>query len=228
MAKDNPQEQEYDYQVLTRFVDKQVLDYQKNRELSTDGQIKDIAVMFVDVRGFTRFAEDNSLQAVNSFLNNFYDIVIHHSQLYGGIVDKFTGDGAMLIFGAFSSQPCTQDNFVQNAVHAASNIINDFTLMTMQKHEPYLFIGVGISYGPAIIGTFGNGDYVNFTAIGHTVNVAARIQSLARNNKALCTKEVAKFLPAYTYRPQRKVILKNVRRAVELFIIEHRAFVVSL
>lgn len=196
-----------------RFVDPQVVSYQQDADLSTDGRVKEICVMFTDVRGFTKFSQEVSLTAANSFLNNFYDIVVHHTHTHGGIVDKFLGDGTMSMFGALDRSR----SYVKKCVMAAEGIMRDFQDMTMQVAEPSLFLGVGIAQGPAMVGTFGNGEFVNFTAIGHTVNLAARVQSCATNNNILVTKEVTEFLEPDDYRNVGKFELKNVAKKVSLY-----------
>ncbi len=199
-----------------RFVDRQIVRYQQHSDLTTDGEIKNIAVMFTDVRGFTSFSQRVSLAASNSFLNNFYDIVVHHTQAHGGIMDKFIGDGTMSIFGVFDNN----QSFVKRAVESAKSVLQDFKDMTYQKDEPSLFLGVGIAYGPAIVGTFGNGDFVNFTAIGHTVNLAARIQGCVTNNNIYVTKEVTDYLKPGDFKLRGKYALKNVQKRVDLYEVK--------
>ncbi len=203
-------------ELFPRYVDKQVVDIQCNNEITTDGEVRDICVMFTDVRGFTKFSQQVSLAEAKSFLNNFYDIVVYHTQAHGGIIDKFMGDGTMSIFGAIDPRSQT---YVQDCILAGIDILHDFRQMTMQKSEPSLFLGVGVAQGPAIVGTFGNGEFVNFTAIGHTVNLAARVQSKVTDNSIFVTKEVSQFLAPHEYRSRGRFELKNVLSKVELFQI---------
>jgi adenylate cyclase len=181
--------------------------------VTTDGEVKEVAVLFTDVRGFTSFSEDHSLRAANSLLNNFYDMVIHHTQKNGGIVDKFMGDGTMCIFGAFDDD----ESYVIRSVHAAKGILRDFVQMTTQKHQPSLFLGAGITKGPAMLGMFGNGEFVNFTAIGSIVNLAARIQGKSDDNNLLVTKDVVDYLPSGSYKSKGRHSFKNVSKRVEVF-----------
>lgn len=211
--KKRNQELEYYAQFFPKFVDQQVVKYQQENDLTTDGKVRDICVMFTDVRGFTTFSQEVSLAAANSFLNNFYDIVVHHTQAYGGIVDKFLGDGTMSIFGAMGRTK----NYPTRCIAAAEAILKDFKDMTNQKSGPNLFLGIGISKGPAIVGTFGNGDFVNFTAIGHTVNLSARVQGCAKNNNILVTKEMAESLPNEKLVAKGLYSLKNVNKKIPLF-----------
>ncbi len=131
-------------------------------------------------------------------------------------MDKFMGDGTMSLFGAFDNN----DSFVQRSVASARAILQDFKDMTFQKDEPSLFLGVGIAYGPAIVGTFGNGEFVNFTAIGHTVNLAARIQGCVTNNSIYVSKEVTPWLKPAEYKLRGKFALKNVQKRVDLYEVK--------
>lgn len=196
-----------------KFIDNQVVRHQLEQDIVTDGVEREVSVLFTDVRGFTNYSQKTSLQATNSLLNNFYDMVIHHTQAQGGIVDKFMGDGTMSIFGVYDDD----ESFVKRSVVAAKAIITDFKEMTSQKHQPDLHLGVGLSKGPAVVGMFGNGQYVSFTAIGHTVNLAARIQGQSQNNNVMFTKSVADYIPKSSYSPCGKYNLKGVKNKVQLY-----------
>lgn len=203
----------YFRKLFNKFIDKQIVVNLMDTEFTTDGTIKDICVMFTDVRGFTSFSEKTSLRSSNSFLNNFYDIVIENTQTNGGIIDKFLGDGTMSIFGVYDSK----SDYTTRAVESARLIMKDFIDMTSQKDEPSLFLGIGITKGESIVGTFGNGNFVSFTAIGNTVNLASRVQGVSNNNEILITKEVAAGLNSKEYKRKGVYHLKNVSKSVELF-----------
>jgi class 3 adenylate cyclase len=89
--------------------------------------------------------------------------------------------------------------------------------MTTQKHQPSLFLGAGITKGPAMLGMFGNGEFVNFTAIGSIVNLAARIQGKSDDNNLLVTKDVVDYLPSGSYKSKGRHSFKNVSKRVEVF-----------
>lgn len=202
------------YSLLSRYMDPQVLNYQVNNAFHTDGEIKDLCVLFTDVRGFTKFSEKASLPAANSFLNNFYDIVIHHTRANGGVVDKLIGDGTMSIFGAFDDD---EEDYTLKCIAAAKGIQQDFIQMISQEDEPSVNLGVGIAKGKALLGAYGNGEFVNFTAIGHTVNLAARLQGQAKNNEIFTVKPVTQYLHPDQYTSAGRFQLKNVSKTVEIF-----------
>ena len=162
----------------------------QRRERSTVGQVRDIAVLFTDIRQFTNFSHKINLAPLSSFLNNYYDIVIHHTRSHGGVVDKLMGDGSMSLFGALDDNP----EYIHNSAAAARGILADFRSMILESHEPNVGLGVGIAAGPTIVGTFGNGELISFTALGTTVNLAARIEALSSGRDILCNSVVAKEL----------------------------------
>lgn len=210
------QEELHSYQhLLPRVVDPTIVQESLRQSLSTKGEIKEISVMFTDLRGFTSFSEQTSLRATSSLLNNFYDMVISHTQMQGGMIDKFMGDGSMSIFTADNGS-----NHALAAVKAAQAIVKDFTSMTSQSHEPDLHIGVGIATGPALVGFFGNGDYVSFTALGSIVNLAARIQGAAENDNILVTAGTANELPEELLNYYGRKEFKNVSKRVDLYEIK--------
>lgn len=197
-----------------RFLDPKITENRLDKTMTTDGEVKEICVMFTDLRGFTRYSEKADLRSTNSLLNNFYDIVIYHTQQNTGVIDKFIGDGTMSIFGMFDPAAAAM---AAAAVSAARGIMQDFTDMTSQSHEPNLALGIGIAQGPALVGNFGNGELVTFTAVGNTVNLAARIQGLADANNILITRDVAKYLPSETCANKGRFEFKNVTKKVEIF-----------
>jgi adenylate cyclase len=201
-----------------KFLDRQILQHKLDKLFSTDGEIKQICVMFTDLRGFTKYSEKASLLSTNNLLNNFYDIVIHHTQENSGIVDKFMGDGTMSIFGMFNPRP---QSMARAAARAAMGIMQDFKGMTSQIHEPNLRLGIGLSQGPSLVGNFGNGELVTFTAIGTTVNLAARVQGQAEDNNILATKEVIGHLPDKNHTSKGYFELKNVSKKLELFELQY-------
>ncbi len=103
---------------------------------------------------------------------------------------------------------------------STQGIMRDFEQMTRQKSEPDLFLGAGITCGPAMVGNFGNGDMVSFTAIGSTVNLAARVQGIAKNNQIYVTKRVAEVLEDSMYESKGFQRFKNVNKPVEIFEIK--------
>ena len=136
------------------------------------GERREVSVMFVDVRDFTPFAEANSAEDTVSRLNTLFEIVVPAVVDAGGHVNKFLGDGALAVFGA----PNDLTDHADAAVTAAVLIHR----LVAQRFGEELRIGIGINTGAVIAGTIGGGSKLEFTLIGDTVNVAARVEQLTK------------------------------------------------
>jgi class 3 adenylate cyclase len=136
------------------------------------GERREVTVMFVDVRDFTPYAEANSAEDTVARLNALFEIVVPAVVDAGGHVNKFLGDGALAVFGAPNDLADHADAAVSAAVlihrHVAERFSGD------------LRIGIGINTGKVIAGTIGGAGKLEFTLIGDTVNVAARVEQLTK------------------------------------------------
>lgn len=143
------------------------------------GTEKDIAVLFADLRAFTRFSEQKLPYDVVFVLNRYFHamgLAVHEA---GGHLDKFIGDGVMALFG-ISGAP---DDGAQAALKAASKMAERLQelneALAHDLNEP-LRIGIGIHAGPAIIGEMGYDHATSLTAVGDTVNTASRLEALTK------------------------------------------------
>ena len=129
--------------------------------------------MFVDIRDFTPFAEANTAEdTVVPTSTPLFEIVVPAVLDAGGHVNKYLGDGALAVFGA----PNALDHHADAAVAAALRIHS----LVDERFEGALRIGIGINTGQVIAGTIGGGGKLEFTLIGDTVNVAARVEQLTK------------------------------------------------
>lgn len=136
------------------------------------GERREVTVMFVDIRDFTPFAEANSAEDTVARLNALFEIVVPAVVDAGGHVNKFLGDGALAVFGA----PNDLANHADAAVGAAALIHR----LVTQRFGGELRIGIGVNTGKVIAGTIGGAGKLEFTLIGDTVNVAARVEQLTK------------------------------------------------
>jgi class 3 adenylate cyclase len=136
------------------------------------GERREVTVMFVDIRDFTPFAEANSAEDTVARLNALFEIVVPAVVDAGGHVNKFLGDGALAVFGA----PNDLADHADAAVSAALLIHR----LVAERFDGALRIGIGINAGTVIAGTIGGGGKLEFTLIGDTVNVAARVEQLTK------------------------------------------------
>ncbi len=146
--------------------------------LSLGGKTCDIAVLFVDVRGFTTMSEHLSPEKVVYILNKYLTMASGCVERNNGTLDKFVGDAMMAFWGA----PLPQENAVYNSVKTAIEIIDGARTVSDELKEEIgveLQVGIGINYGPAVVGNMGAEKHMDYTAIGDTVNTAARLESNA-------------------------------------------------
>ncbi len=136
------------------------------------GERREVTVMFVDIRDFTPFAEANTAEDAVARLNALFEIVVPAVVDAGGHVNKFLGDGALAVFGAPNDLEHHADAAVSSALLIARRVAERFGAA--------LRIGIGINTGKVIAGTIGAAGKLEFTLIGDTVNVAARVEQLTK------------------------------------------------
>jgi adenylate cyclase len=136
------------------------------------GERREVTVMFVDIRDFTPFAEANTAEDTVARLNALFEIVVPAVVDAGGHVNKFLGDGALAVFSA----PNALADHADAAVTAAVLIQR----LVAERFGGELRIGIGINTGLVIAGTIGGAGKLEFTLIGDTVNVAARVEQLTK------------------------------------------------
>lgn len=154
------------------------------RDPGVGGIEQEITVMFVDIRGFTARAARLPPQTAVGLLNEFLEAMVEVVEgQHGGMINQFMGDGFMALFGVGTDATAHADQ----ALAAARSMIHRMDPLNASlatRGHPALAIGIGINTGPAIVGSVGSSQRMEFTGIGTTVNVASRIESL---NKTLGT-----------------------------------------
>jgi adenylate cyclase len=139
-------------------------------------------VLFVDVRGFTALAERLPPAEVAERLNRFYALAAKAIFDYDGTLDKLVGDQVMAFFGA----PLYAKDHPARAVQVAVKILEGTNNLAQGDS---LHVGAGIATGEAFVGNVGGGDVTDYTVIGDTVNVAARLQGAAAAGEVLMSEE---------------------------------------
>ena len=155
------------------------------------GQLAEVCVLFSDVRDFTTLSEKMPPQVVTTVLTRYFDRMVRAVHRFDGTVDKFIGDGMMVLFGAprKSADPCGEA--VQCALAMMSEL-DDLNTEFAREGLPTLTIGIGINYGTVTVGNIGSSERHNYSAIGDAVNVAARLEGLTKDlgRKILITEAV--------------------------------------
>lgn len=165
--------------------DKIVNELIKNPEMAKLGGVKkDITVLFADVRGFTTFSEKHTPEEVVLYLNELLGEMTEVIMKYDGTLDKFVGDEIMALWNA----PIEQDNHSLKAVKCAIEMIRKNRVIAdkwIKEGKEALYIGIGINTGEAVVGNMGaENKKMDYTAIGDTVNLGARVEALTRSLNA--------------------------------------------
>jgi class 3 adenylate cyclase len=144
------------------------------------GQLADICVLFSDVRDFTTLSENLPPAVVTTVLQRYFDRMVHAVHGNEGTVDKFIGDGMMVLFGAprMSADPCGD---AVNCALAMMSELDQLNTDFIREGLPTLTIGIGINYGTVTVGNIGSSERHNYSAIGDAVNVAARVEGLTKD-----------------------------------------------
>ncbi|MDT4741930.1 adenylate/guanylate cyclase domain-containing protein [Bradyrhizobium sp. WYCCWR 12699] len=140
---------------------------------SSGGDVRRVAVMFVDFRGFTAAAQSRSPQEVVDRLDGAFAVLVDILDRHGGIVNKFLGDGFLALFGA----PLEASDAAQRAVAAGREMLSAMDRINAQTSWP-LRIGIGIHFGEVVAGNIGSPRRKEYTVIGDTVNFASRLEAL--------------------------------------------------
>lgn len=186
------------------------------------GEKRKIVVLFSDIRSFTTITETNHPEDVVKLLNEYFDTQVSIIKKYGGTIDKFIGDAIFAIFGA----PISYEDNVQRAVNAAIGMIKSLSkVRTSHMNIPggEIKIGIGLHEGDAIVGNIGSSTKFDYTAIGDTVNLAARLEGYTKyyNREILLSREVYEKLSGDL--PVREVDYVRVKGkdiATSLFAVE--------
>ena len=158
--------------------------------LELGGKTYHIAVLFVDIRGFTSMSESLDAQTVVEIVNRYLTLTTECIIRNHGILDKFVGDCTM----AFWNAPFPQEDPVYMACCAAMDMIRESGPLCDELQEKYgrtVSFGIGVHYGPAVVGNIGAPQRLDYTAIGDTVNTASRLESNAKGSTILISRAVA-------------------------------------
>ena len=162
-------------------------------QISLGGERRELAAMFVDIRGFTSLSENLEPEEVVEILNEYLNLTTHAIFKNGGTLDKFIGDATMAVFNA----PFDLDDYIYRAVCTARDIVagaQDLEDRMEKRFHKKVNFGIGISCGPAVVGNVGCDFRMDYTAIGDTVNTASRLEGKAMAREILISEQVYEAL----------------------------------
>jgi class 3 adenylate cyclase len=181
-----------------------------------EGVEVDVSILFTDVQGFTSYAETASARDVIASLNEQFELMVPIIERHGGHIDKFIGDGMMVIFGA----PEFFRDHADRAVDAAVEIVE-----ALAEHNHLLPVGLGINSGRVVAGSVGGAGRLNFSVIGDAVNTAARVEAATRDtgDVLLIAEATRQRLTRHEVVSRGALPLKGKSEPVELFALQRFA-----
>lgn len=207
---------------LGRYVSDPVAEriLEEQDDLMLRGEVRQITVLFLDVRGFTGISERLSPTEVVALLNEYFDVVVDRVTAHGGSVNKFIGDAAMCIWGA----PRRAENAERAAVKCAIEIQQSLATLSadrMRRGLSTVGFGIGINAGEAVAGNLGAARRLEYTVIGDAVNLAQRLESQARAGEVLISQSVYEKVAADVVVASREPVrLKGKSQPVPLWEVK--------
>jgi len=202
--------------VLKQYLSKRTLEVVDDASLSgilPPPQERDLAICFTDMRGFTAFSEETEPNRLFSLISALLAEQVNLIQEYGGYVDKFGGDGVMAIFDG-------PDMVHQSCLCALS--ILDIARGRPRGLEEIRRVGIGIHTGRAVIGNIGSPKHLDYSAIGTTVNVAARLCGHAEATSIAVSKAVREAVgpdDRFHFHSERQVAIRGIKGPVTVYTL---------
>jgi adenylate cyclase len=206
------------------YISRQVLELitSKGELPALKGERRRITVLFCDIRGFTAMAEgmrpEEVVELLSEFFSHMVDVILRNE----GTIDKFLGDGMMVIFGA----PADDSNQEEHAVRAALEMQRELERLTAAwegQGRRSFKMGIGINSGPAVVGNIGSQEHMEYTAIGDTVNLAARLETASKDLGAeivVSEHTQSAVRPLFQWRSLGEVAVKGRAETVRAYAVE--------
>ncbi len=162
--------------IFGQQISKEIVDEFLNNKMKIENRTRDASIMFLDIRNFSGYCEDKSPSQINEYQNKVLGFMIEIVNKYGGVVNQILGDGFMATFGA----PIQHTNHSLSAINAAMEIRNTLNKKIESLEIPETKIGIGIHSGEVVTGNVGTEDRKQYSVIGNTVILAARLEQLTK------------------------------------------------
>ena len=165
-----------------RFVSPEVSAKLLAGQIELGGELREVTILFNDLRGFTALTAEHSPADIVDLLNEYFGIVVSAAAKHGGIVNKFGGDSTLIIFGAPVDMPDHADRALATALEMDA-ALEEMSAHRVQEGWKPLTQGIGINTGTVVAGQIGSEDRMEYTVIGDAVNVASRLQVVTKRMK---------------------------------------------
>jgi adenylate cyclase len=186
------------------------------------GSSANVTVLFADIISFSPLCDEYPADTLFSILSEYHEIMVQNIFEHDGMLDKFIGDGVMAVFGV----PEQSDEDLSNAVEAAigmRNAIQELNESHRAQGLPALSVGIGIHTGQAIAGNVGTSHRLDYTVLGNTVGIAARVASgceLTGKNLLVTKNVVDQIRDSYQFSKAGSFVYKGTGETVTLYTVE--------
>ena len=182
------------------------------------GQRRNVTVLFVDLTSYTPLAESLEPDVLYEVMQKYIRVLADSVHNFDGMVDKLTGDGLMALFGA----PMAYENNAERAIRAALEMQESVDLLNLEFREQLegheLSVHMGINNGTVVVGGVGNERIMNYTAIGDTVNIAARLEEVSKAGEILVNETIfRRTQPLFEFRDPKLMKLKGIKEPLNIY-----------
>lgn len=203
------------HEVLGQVSDPAVAKQLLEGGLQLGGEVREVAVLFCDIRGFTALTETMEPQEVIEMLNHHMTALTKIIHAHGGVVDKFVGDLVMALFGA----PVSYGEDSRQAVRCALAMMEERARLN-RISTPSFEMGIGLASGPVVAGCMGSDTRLNYTVLGERVNLASRLCSAAAAGEILIDETLARAVAGEcTVEAREPAKLKGFSAPVPVFAV---------
>lgn len=183
------------------------------------GELRQVTVMFADIRGFTRMSHKTSPTEVVDLLNQYFERVVEIVFKHGGTIDKFMGDAVMVLFGA----PIPMDGQEDAALTCALEIQEMLKIWNQERidaQEDVILVGIGINSGEVVVGSIGSSQTMQYTCVGNAVNVASRLTGLAKAGQTVVGKSIMDAVKSETIcKALPPAVIKGIDNKVQAYVV---------
>ena len=206
-----------------KYVSKNIVDklLESEDSLNLGGKESEVTILFSDIRGFTSMSEKLNPTEIVKLLNKYFKSMIDVVFKYNGTLDKIVGDELMVLYGV----PLKADDDTHNAVKTAIKMfiaLDKFNQKIVKEGYKPFKIGIGINKGKAVSGNIGSEQQMNYTVIGDTINLGARLCSHAKSGEILISKSVKDAVgDKYNFKSIPSIEVKGKENAIDVWLYKH-------
>ena len=207
-----------------KYVSKNIVDKLLENEdsLNLGGTESDITILFSDIRGFTSMSEKLNPTQIVKLLNKYFQSMIDVVFKYNGTLDKIVGDELMVLYGVPLKNDMDTENAVNTAIEMFKKLDKFNSHIVKEGFEPFR-IGIGINKGKAVSGNIGSEQQMNYTVIGDTINLGARLCSHAKSGEILISNSVKDHISKeHNFKKIPPIHVKGKAKPIEVWLYTHK------